>query len=350
MYLNLGLFLFTQAAYCMGAHSFLARFNNRLWSYFLVCLVYPPFVISFLFLLATSFMNALTLLSYSLFIFAVLLLSICAYHSRKQFKLFSACFAAIAAVVVLIGIEGFVVEPHWLTIRKESMTTSKLKHPLKIAVIADIQTDDVCNYDYDALMHVKEYNPDVVLFAGDYINVYNETRPRQIELLNDMLKRVDLSPSVGVFVVKGDIDPPDWMSCFKDLPYQVTATSKTGKFADIAVTQLSLPDSRTCKYNFNKTDEFHIALGHAPDYALTNPPVDLIVAGHTHGGQVQLPFFGPPITLSSVPRDWGGGCMTDIGNGTMLCISRGVGMERGAAPRIRFFCRPELVFIDVLPK
>lgn len=39
----------------------------------------------------------------------------------------------------------------------------------------------------------------------------------------------------------------------------------------------------------------------------------------------------------------------NIGTGAMLCVSRGVGMERGMAPRLRFLCRPELVFIDVLP-
>ncbi|MBX9667609.1 MAG: metallophosphoesterase [Candidatus Obscuribacterales bacterium] len=347
---NFCLFLTLQATYFIVAYALLRGFGNKLWTYLLICVVYPPFTISSIFWQAKSAMNALGFLSFSVFIFGVLLLTVCAWYSRKNFKALSICFASIAAILLVVGIEGFVIEPHWLTIRRETMKSSKLKHPLKVAVIADIQTDDVCGYDFDALMHVKEYNPDLVLFAGDYINVYNDDRPRQIQLLNDTLKRVGLTPPIGVFIVKGDIDAPDWMTCFKNLPYQITETSKTGKYGDIVVTQLSLQDSRTCKYKFAKTEEFHIALGHAPDYALTNPPVDLIVAGHTHGGQVQLPFFGPLITYSDVPREWAGGCMTDIGTGTMLCISRGVGMERCDAPRIRFFCRPELVFIDVLPE
>ena len=58
--------------------------------------------------------------------------------------------------------------------------------------------------------------------------------------------------------------------------------------------------------------------------------VDLALAGHTHGGQVALPFFGPPYTSSPLPRKYAGG-LHDY-QGTLLHVSRGVGMERGPAP------------------
>jgi predicted MPP superfamily phosphohydrolase len=41
--------------------------------------------------------------------------------------------------------------------------------------------------------------------------------------------------------------------------------------------------------------------------------------------------------------------MTDLGNGRKLVVSRGIGMERGGAPRLRFLCRPEVIVIDLLP-
>ena len=76
---------------------------------------------------------------------------------------------------------------------------------------------------------------------------------------------------------------------------------------------------------------------------------DLLVTGHTHGGQVRLPLIGPLMTLSRIPRAWAAG-LTELPGGGKLLVSRGLGMERGYAPRIRFLCRPELMVIDLVPE
>ena len=73
------------------------------------------------------------------------------------------------------------------------------------------------------------------------------------------------------------------------------------------------------------------------------------MAGHTHGGQVRLPLIGPLKTSAKIPRHWAAG-LTDIGGGRRLVVSRGIGMERLWAPRLRFLCRPELVILDVVPE
>jgi hypothetical protein len=96
-------------------------------------------------------------------------------------------------------------------------------------------------------------------------------------------------------------------------------------------------------------DRFHIVLGHSPNFSLGPVDADLLIAGHTHGGQVQLPLIGPLLTLSHVPRSWASG-VTEIALGKTMVVSRGIGMERGAAPRLRFLCRPELVVVDLLPE
>jgi predicted MPP superfamily phosphohydrolase len=98
-----------------------------------------------------------------------------------------------------------------------------------------------------------------------------------------------------------------------------------------------------------ETDEFHIVVAHAPDFALGYAPADLLVAGHTHGGQVQAPFIGPLLTLSRVPRNWAAGGLIGLDGDRHLVVSRGIGMERGWAPRLRFLCPPQLVVIDLKP-
>ena len=90
-------------------------------------------------------------------------------------------------------------------------------------------------------------------------------------------------------------------------------------------------------------------IGHNPNFALQRPDADLYLAGHTHGGQVVIPFIGPLITFSDLPVDQVAG-RTDFTNGSTLIVSRGIGLERYDAPRLRFLCRPEVAVIDLLPQ
>jgi len=88
-------------------------------------------------------------------------------------------------------------------------------------------------------------------------------------------------------------------------------------------------------------------LGHVPNFALGGGGADLLIAGHTHGGQIRLPLLGPIIVNCQVPRRWACG-LSELPGGAKLLVSRGIGMERGFAPRLRFLCHPELVVIDLV--
>ena len=76
--------------------------------------------------------------------------------------------------------------------------------------------------------------------------------------------------------------------------------------------------------------------------------IDLVVSGHTHGGQIVVPFFGPIMTLSHVPRSVAAGGLHQI-DGNYIYVSRGVGCERMQAPRIRFLCPPEISLLTLKP-
>ena len=131
---------------------------------------------------------------------------------------------------------------------------------------------------------------------------------------------------------------------------ELFARNRTALDTDVDVTGLSVPDSFDTELNIQRTsDRFHIVLGHSPDFALGNIDADLLVAGHTHGGQVRLPFLGPLLTMSHVPRKWASG-LTELAEGKTLIVSRGIGMERRDAPRVRFLCRPQLVFVRITPR
>jgi hypothetical protein len=168
--------------------------------------------------------------------------------------------------------------------------------------------------------------------------------------LNILLRKANLAAHARVFAVQGDMEKTGWTNTFQGL--NIVTCSATESFdlgGGLSLTCLSL------KASFDTSTEvaadpgrFHVVLGHCPNFALGKVPADLLVAGHTHGGQVRLPIVGALMTLSRIPRRWAAG-LTDLPGGGQLLVSRGTGMERGNAPRLRFLCRPELVVIDLTP-
>ncbi len=97
-----------------------------------------------------------------------------------------------------------------------------------------------------------------------------------------------------------------------------------------------------------KPERFGLAVAHSPDPApeLAAMGWDLVVSGHTHGGQVRLPLVGALVTNSHVPRRFASG-MVRIGE-TYLHTSPGLGTSKYAP--FRFLCRPEATVLELRPR
>jgi predicted MPP superfamily phosphohydrolase len=92
---------------------------------------------------------------------------------------------------------------------------------------------------------------------------------------------------------------------------------------------------------------YSVLLYHTPDLIDTASAlgVNLYLAGHTHGGQIRLPFYGALITFSAYGRRYQMGRYT-LGP-TTLYVSRGLGMEGLGLPRVRILCPPEVDVISL---
>jgi predicted MPP superfamily phosphohydrolase len=92
-------------------------------------------------------------------------------------------------------------------------------------------------------------------------------------------------------------------------------------------------------------ERFGFAVMHSPDSAPETAACgyELIVAGHTHGGQVCLPFVGALVTNSSMPRRLASGLIR-MGSSIMY-LSPGLGTSKYAP--FRFFCRPEVTLLEL---
>jgi predicted MPP superfamily phosphohydrolase len=95
-------------------------------------------------------------------------------------------------------------------------------------------------------------------------------------------------------------------------------------------------------------DGFRLAVAHSPDVAraLAERGYDLIVCGHTHGGQLRVPGFGALVTNSDLPRSMARG-VHRIGD-SWLHVSAGLGTSMYAP--FRFACRPEVCVLELVPR
>ena len=102
-------------------------------------------------------------------------------------------------------------------------------------------------------------------------------------------------------------------------------------------------------------DTFKLLLMHAPDAVgdAVHRGIDLVLSGHTHGGQVRIPLLGAPFTHSVVGRRLSSGhyhgnrlrSVVGVRPGrTQLYITRGLGIS-GLA--LRFYCRPEFTILTL---
>lgn len=299
---------------------------------------------------AAAVFSQLRLLSAFLFAGLPLALLAAAALLRRRRAGRATALAISGSLLAAVGGWAFLIEPRWLEVERFTISSPKLPRPLRVVVVADLQTDDFGDYERQALRRVMAERGDLILFTGDYVQEHDPARyAAQAAAFSAALREVGIAAPLGVYAVRGDVDRDDWAALFAGSGVATFEQTTRLELADLTLTALRSRDSRNHLARIPPSDKFHLVFGHAPDFALDDPPAELLVAGHTHGGQVRLPFWGPLVTFSEVPRAWAAG-HTEISPGRHLVVSRGIGMERGAAPRLRFLCRPQIVVVDLAPQ
>ena len=290
------------------------------------------------------------LLAWGLFFHGTALLagsSLLMWRSRRLWAIGS----AVAALLLLaIAADAFLIEPTWLEVSHLRIVSAKVRRPTRIVVMADIQTDGIGDYERQVFRRAIEEKPDIVIFAGDYIQCFQSAYDGLADQFRLLAQELQQETAAHVFAVRGNIDPHPWDQLFGDSNVMVAGKTEGRESCGLWITCLSLNDSRDRSLDVARPagGDFHIVVGHVPNFALGRVDADLLIAGHTHGGQIRLPWLGPVVTHSAIPRRWAAGT-TPLASGALLVVSRGIGMERENAPRFRFLCRPELVVIDITP-
>src|SRR6185295_19665640 len=102
-----------------------------------------------------------------------------------------------------------------LAISHVHVASPRATRALTIALLADVQTDHVGSYEKEAFAAVMREKADLILFAGDYVQVARPELERERLALRDAMRDSGLSAPLGVYAVRGNVDPNGWEEIFE---------------------------------------------------------------------------------------------------------------------------------------
>lgn len=208
----------------------------------------------------------------------------------------------IILIIALISLVLFIYNYIQISkpyINKINIKSKKITKDIKITQITDFHSNKYINLD-KLFENIKEYQPDIIVLTGDII----DHKTTDLKLALDLAKRAT-KMNKNVYFVSGnheDRNPLYTELAIKMKSLGVVILNNESTVIDINGVKINIAgvkfylnreDYNRAITNIN-VDNYTILLSHSP-----NRPIkyltgmeDLIISGHTHGGQVRLPFIG----------------------------------------------------------
>jgi uncharacterized protein len=229
--------------------------------------------------------------------------------------------------------------------------------PLRVAFLADFHTgchaDDLARL-RSIVAEAATYRPDLVLYGGDFVNMMafggGRVPPRVIAPI-----LAALEAPFGRFAILGnhDYEYGDEEIAQALRANGIAVLDDERREVDVhgaAISLVGIPDARihraaAAEVIKESTEQGPtLVLAHDPYWFKYLPPgPHLMLAGHTHGGQICLPGIGPLINMSHAPLRWTHGLIVE--DGRHMYVTSGLGMS--GLP-IRFGTAAEYVIVDVM--
>ena len=283
---------------------------------------------------------------------------------RMPFLLFSFPFSLIFQILgTLLVIYAFFIEPLFPKLESYQVSLSGRSHAgsVRIIQLSDLHMSYYLRREANVVEKVNALEPDLILFTGDFFNLSNQNDPQT----NLDIRRffTELNAKYGIFGVTGSpaVDLPESLNrlpdelgvnLINDQEKSLSINSINFRLLGLSCTHQPDPDANRLEKIMMQPGAGHpdvtILLYHTPDIAphISDWPIDLQLSGHTHGGQVRIPLFGPIFTGSLYGLRFSSGYY-QINDGIRLILSRGLGLEGEAAPRVRFLSPPEIGLITI---
>lgn len=266
----------------------------------------------------------------------------------------------VFAILSALALHAFWIEPRSIRVVEHDIVLGENANnpprPLRIAVLADLQAgspyiDEAKIERIVALTNAA--SPDLVLLAGDYV-IQGVVGGRHIPIETITEKLVALSVPLGVFAVLGNHD--HWedgahivkileaagIPVLENRAMKVNVAGNSFHLVGFSDASTTVPNIPLALSGVPKSGPI-LCFTHSPDIFPDLPPAcALTIAGHTHGGQVWLPFVGRLIVPSRFGQLYASGLIFE--NGKTLFVSTGIGTS--ILP-VRFGVPPEISILNV---
>ena len=268
--------------------------------------------------------------------------------------------AIVAVLHTLLSATAFYatwIEPFRLGVTRQSYHPPQWDEstpPLRVLHISDLHFEGRSPRE-DALMaQVAALAPDLILLTGDYLNLSSVYDPDAQAGARELLAQ--LHAPLGVYAITGspvvDVDGivPEifagldirWLD---DEAHTIQHGEHTLHLLGVRTTYDEARDATALHRLVEAAprDALTLLLYHTPDLMpeAAKLGVQLYLCGHTHGGQLRLPFYGALATSSRWGKKYEMGLYRE--ENTTLYVNRGLGMEGLGAPRARFLAAPEII-------
>lgn len=254
-------------------------------------------------------------------------------------RLMAKLFGILMVVGILIGFYSAYVEPHLLRVKQYDMKFEQVAgNPITVVQFSDTHVGDFFTTEdlKKVVDKINEQQADLVLFTGDLMDNAAEYDGSIDEIATILSK---IKATNGKYAVFGNRDYGGGAERFyEDLMesagFEVLVnSSRTLEVKGTTISLFGADDALIGYYNSNKTmqgisnNHLNLLLIHEPDLIsdFLSYPIDLATAGHSHGGQVYIPFYGPLLT-TALAEDYVRG-LYDFGNNrkTLLYVNTGIG-------------------------
>ena len=274
--------------------------------------------------------------------------------NRRKFLRFALYGGTVGAVALAGGypvyIERYIVRINHYKIPIANLPPSF--HGFTLAQLTDLHLGFLMSETFieKIVQRTNKLGVDMIVCTGDYVHKSNTHE--EIDKVWPILSK--LKAKHGVYSVLGNHDhwaDPErsqyWLNrTEQNLRHRCQPIYKNGErillggAGDYHEDELKIDQI----FSASNQDDCRILLSHNPDSVDTGfeTPLSLVISGHTHGGQVVIPFWGPPV-LPVRNKKYSSGLIAT--SKTQVFISRGIGWT---IYPVRFNCYPEIAVLELI--